>query len=141
MSTTYQVTSSIKAINSLMGFMARRGLGPVQELSTMGRVSGQVHTVPVNPVTVAGVDYVVCPYGETGWVKNARVDGHSALRHGKEDRRVVLDEVTGQQPEVVQAYWTANSFPRKFMDLPEAPTLADFEREVHRFPVFAVTDV
>jgi hypothetical protein len=54
---------------------------------------------------------------------------------------VRLEEVSGEQAaETAAAYYSRETFPRAYMDVPENPTAADFAAKPGQFPVFEVTD-
>jgi deazaflavin-dependent oxidoreductase (nitroreductase family) len=77
----YRVTWRIRLINSLTSLMAYLGVGgPMAVLSTTGRNSGRKRTTTVTPIEVGGVEYLVAPYGEVGWVKNVRAKPQVRLR-------------------------------------------------------------
>jgi hypothetical protein len=48
-------------VNRLMSWMARRGLGRTEVLTTTGRKSGQTRQVPVSPIDIEGAEYLVAP--------------------------------------------------------------------------------
>jgi hypothetical protein len=48
--------------------------GPFETLTVTKRVSKQPQKIPVTPIDVGGVKYLVSAYGETQWVKNVRAD-------------------------------------------------------------------
>jgi deazaflavin-dependent oxidoreductase (nitroreductase family) len=119
--------------------MAKRGWGRTEVLTTRGRKSGQERQVPVSPIEVEGTEYLVAPYGEVAWVRNARAEPDVALRRGSTDRQVRLAEVSGDAAaEAVAAYYARETFPRPYMDVPENPTVADFAAKAGEFPVFRV---
>lgn len=124
-----------------MMFVTRRGFGTSQVLITTGRRSGEDRSVPVSPIVVEGIEYVVSPYGEVGWVRNVRAQPLASLQHGKTRRRVSLEEVTGRAAGIVFAYHQRESYARRFMEVPEDPTLADFESAADSFPVFRVSEI
>jgi deazaflavin-dependent oxidoreductase (nitroreductase family) len=75
----------------------RFGIGGAQELVTRGRRTGAPRSVPVIPVDVGGVRYLVSPRGETEWVRNLRADGAGELRGragagGFQAREIPVDE-------------------------------------------------
>lgn len=126
-------------VNRLMSWMARRGWGHGEVLATTGRTSGQTRQVPVSPITVDGAEYLVAPYGEVAWVRNARDDPNATLRSGSKTRPVRLIEATGDEAAAaVLAYYAREKFPRPYMDVPENPTKADFAGREADFPVFKV---
>jgi deazaflavin-dependent oxidoreductase (nitroreductase family) len=48
--------------------------GPFETLTVIKRVSRQPQKIPVTPIEVDGVKYLVSAYGETQWVKNVRAN-------------------------------------------------------------------
>jgi deazaflavin-dependent oxidoreductase (nitroreductase family) len=126
-------------VNRLTSFMARRGWGRTEVLTTTGRKSGEARQVPVSPMEMNGAEYLVAPYGEVAWVRNVRADPKATLRHGSVERHVRLEEVSGDvAAAVVAAYYARESFSRPYMDVPESPTTADFAAKAGSFPVFRV---
>ena len=58
--------------------------GGVATLTVPGRRTGRARTVPVIPVEVEVIRYLVSPYGESDWVRNLRAAGKATLaRKGK----------------------------------------------------------
>lgn len=74
-------------------------------LAVRGRASGQWRTVPVNPIDVDGVRYLVSPRGETQWARNLRVGGTCELRGGRSARQYTATEVAdADKPTILRAY-------------------------------------
>ena len=138
MAKAYEVNGMVKAINMMMTFTAGRGWGHQELLTTVGARSGKQRQVPVSPIAVDGVEYLVAPYGEVAWVGNARASSSVTLRKGKNTRRCTLVEVTGEAAEVLKAYWDKEPFVHQYMDVPESPTVDDFANTGSAFPVFRV---
>ena len=64
--------------------VSRLQTGGVATLTVPGRRTGRARTVPVIPVEVEGIRYLVSPYGESQWVRNLRAAGKATLaRKGK----------------------------------------------------------
>jgi deazaflavin-dependent oxidoreductase (nitroreductase family) len=136
MAKQYQATHGINRITSAL---ARLGIGRTEVLTTTGRKTGAPRRVPVSPIVLDGVEYLVSPYGEVGWVRNARADPTVTLSHGSKTRRARLEEVTDRLgAPVVAAYHARESFSRPYMDVPADPTVEDFESRPGMFPVFRV---
>lgn len=134
MAETYRVTGAIRQFNRFMMWLARRGMGPSSVLTTKGRRTGLPRQVPVSPMTIDGVEYLVSPYGRVDWVRNARATPEVSLTRGGKTRSVRLVEVS--QPQVVLAYRDREKFARRYMDLPENASEGDVEPGL--FPVFRV---
>jgi deazaflavin-dependent oxidoreductase (nitroreductase family) len=125
--------------NKVMMWMAGKGLSRAQVLTTTGRRSGESRSIPVSPIDVDGVEYLVAPYGSVSWVENARANPNVTLTKGRTVRGVSLVEVTGRPAApVVDAYYRRESFSRRFMDVSESPTVDDFAERSEQFPVFRV---
>jgi deazaflavin-dependent oxidoreductase (nitroreductase family) len=139
MAESYQATGGIRAFNKVMMGLARMGFGPSSVLTTTGRRTGLKRMVPVSPITIDGNEYLVSPYGEVDWVRNARSNPAVSLMRGSRTRSVHLVEVT--EPKVVVAYHGREKFARRYMDLPDSPTEGDVEAKAGLFPVFRVDPV
>lgn len=148
MSTTqhYRAPKGADAVfNRVVRWLADRGvnLAGAHNLTVIGRVSGQPQTVPVNPVRIDGVDYLVAVRGETQWVRNARAAGRAELRVGRRVRQVGLAEVEpALRGPILREYlrrwgWEVGRFLPEGMST--SPTDADLERFAPLLPVFAVT--
>ena len=53
---------------------ASTGIGGSENLTVRGRNTGAPQSIPVIPVEVAGVRYLVSTRGESEWVRNLRAD-------------------------------------------------------------------
>ncbi len=135
----YQMTPARRAVNGFTMWLARRGLGAQVVLTTTGRVSREPRSVPVSPLDIDGVGYLVSPYGEVVWVKNARADPVVRIRQGRQDRSVRLMELKqGQAAKLLLAYWTREKITRPYFDVGPKPAAADFKEEVLPHPVFRI---
>lgn len=125
--------------NRFMGLLVKLGVGRTELLTTTGRKSGEKRQVPVSPIEVDGTEYLVAPYGPVGWVLNLRADPEATLRHGRTERVVTLEEVTGPEvAPVVAGYYAREGYSRPYMDVPEDPSVSDFADRADSFPVFRV---
>jgi deazaflavin-dependent oxidoreductase (nitroreductase family) len=70
--------------NTMLTRALRKGRGPrfMRLLSVRGRRSGAIHTTPVVPVRDGEHTWVVSPFGDVSWVRNARVAGEVDLSRG-----------------------------------------------------------
>jgi deazaflavin-dependent oxidoreductase (nitroreductase family) len=75
-------------------------------LAVRGRRSGAVHRIPLVPVDVDGVRYLVSPRGETDWVRNLRAAGEGELRSRREGvRRFRATELpVAERAAIIAAY-------------------------------------
>lgn len=130
-----------RAVNAVVRPLARLGLtGPRTHLLTVpGRRTGKPWSTPVSIVRVGGERWLVAPYGDRNWVKNARAAGWVELRRGRRRERLAVEELgpTAAVP-VLQEYYRQGRVTRPFFDVSlESPT-EDWLAEARRHPVFAL---
>ena len=64
-----------------------------------GRVSGDLHHTPVNPLALNGMEYLIAPRGDTQWVRNVRAaDGHLVLILGRRRQQLHGGRGPGGRP-------------------------------------------
>lgn len=73
----YRVNLQVRIINFLTRSLIRLGLGPDYRylLTVQGRKSGKSYSTPVTVVENESGRWLVAPYGEMNWVRNARTIG------------------------------------------------------------------
>jgi len=138
MAKKYEVTSFKRAVTWMLGHAARFGIGNFVVLTTTGRESGLPRQVTVSPIEDDDGEYLVSPYGESGWVLNARANPVALVERGGSAETVRLVEITGEKPQLVKRYHDREAFARRFMDVPGRGDLDDFAAVAERFPVFEV---
>lgn len=136
MAREYKMTPSKRAVTWFLGRMARLGVGNFTVLVTTGRKSGHPREVTVSPISNGEGDYLVSPYGDSGWVLNARANPSVTLIRGGSSSDVTLVEV--DKPQLAKAYYEREGFARQFMDVPGEATVDDFASVAGRFPVFRI---
>lgn len=138
MAKTYKVSGFRRTTNKVTSALARRGKGPASELTVTGRRSGKPQTVPVTPIEVDGVRYLVAPYGAVGWVHNLRAAGNASLSRGGTSKRISIEECGAEEAgKVLMKYH--NDLKRivgAYFDLPANPTVQDFTAIAADHPVF-----
>jgi F420H(2)-dependent quinone reductase len=77
------------------------GRGPFETLTVVKRVSKQPQKIPVTPIEVEGVKYLVSAYGETQWVKNVRAN--PSIKLGEIDY-VAAETPVGARTPILDAY-------------------------------------
>ena len=93
--------------NRAVRFLTRIGLSVrgSRELRIRGRSSGEWRSVPVNLLTIEGVQYLVAPRGITQWVRNLRAAGTGELRFGRRAETFVATELDDTaKPDILRAY-------------------------------------
>ena len=141
MATQYRLTVWRRVLNWLVMTLLRVGLGPRHTylLTVRGRRSGRLYSTPVTLVEERDQRWLVAPYGEVAWVRNARAAGEVILRRGRHSETVRIVEIGRQESApILKRYVTEIPITRPFFDVgPDAPIQA-FEQEASRHPVFRV---
>jgi hypothetical protein len=113
-------------------------------LEVPGRTSGVARRVPVNPLEVEGVQYLVAPRGETQWVRNARAAGQVTLIKGRRRQAFALMELgDDQKPALLRSYLTKWKFEVGMFFEGVGPDSTDEEIAAiaPKHPVFQLTPV
>jgi deazaflavin-dependent oxidoreductase (nitroreductase family) len=135
----YRLTVPRRVVNALVTPLVRLGVGPRHTylLAVPGRSTGRIYRTPVTLVEEGTSRWLVAPYGERNWVKNARAAGWVELRRGRETQRFDVDEVPpAERAPILRDYLRQVRFTREFFDAaPDAP-IESFAAEAHRHPVF-----
>lgn len=140
MSKTYRVTPFVRMSNLLTTTMIRAGLSfnSMTLLTVRGRKSGEPRTVPVSVIERDGERYLIGAFGNVNWVRNLRAAHTGTLRLGRhvEDFAAVELSPKDAAPVLKAGFDMAPGYVRSFFDATPESTLADFEREAPRHPVF-----
>ncbi len=139
MAATYRLTPSRRAANRVVRLLLKLGLmpGPTYLLTVPGRRTGRPLSTPVTLVEDGGNRWLVSPYGDVAWVRNARAAGQVTLTRGRRTETVPIRELNpGDAAPVLQRYVTRVPITRPYFDVTPASPLAAFEAEAPRHPVF-----
>jgi F420H(2)-dependent quinone reductase len=128
-----------RALNAVVRPLARLGLtGPRTHLLTVpGRKTGRLWSTPVSIVREGGERWLVAPYGERNWVRNARAAGWIHLRRGRYDERLRVDELAPRDAvPVLRRYYELAYVTRPFFDVTLSSSDEAWLAEAPRHPVF-----
>ncbi len=128
-----------RALNALVRPLARLGLAGRRThlLTVPGRRTGRLWTTPVSLVEHGGARWLVAPYGERNWVRNARAAGWVELRRGRRRERCRVEEVAPPEAApVLRRYYALNPVTRPFFDVTLASSDEEWLAEAPRHPVF-----
>ena len=135
MMTTHIINPIIAALAKL-GFSVRGS----QVLAVCGRKTGKVQEVPVNPIEVDAVRYLVAPRGETQWARNLRAAGVAELRVGQRREQIHVTELENDaKPPVLRAYlrcWQRET--GKFFAMDANASDEELRRRAPDHPVFRI---
>lgn len=130
-----------RGLNGLVRPLARLGLtGPRTHLLTVpGRATGKLWSTPVSIVTLDGKRFLVAPYGERNWVKNARASRRVELRRGRRQERFAVEELAPEAAvSVLREYYRRGRVTRPFFDVSLDSPDEEWLAEAPRHPVFAL---
>ena len=142
MAATYRLTPARRAANRVVRLLLKLGLmpGPTYLLTVPGRRTGRPLSTPVTLVEEGGQRWLVAPYGEVPWVRNARAAGRVTLTRGRRAETVSLRALSAPEAApVLRRYVTRVPITRPYFDVTPDSPLAAFESEAARHPVFALT--
>lgn len=140
-------TGGQRFFNSFASGLARMGssMGGLHQLRVVGRRSGEVQTVPVSPLDVNGIRYLVAPRGATDWVLNARAAGEVELRSGRKVQRYTINELDNDEvkAQVLRCYLGEYTSTVKAFFEPLTPTssIEEFLDIADGYPAFRLVPV
>jgi deazaflavin-dependent oxidoreductase (nitroreductase family) len=138
---TYRLSWWRRAANVLIRRLLRLGLAPPHTylLTVQGRKSRKLYSTPVTLVEEGRERWIVAPYGEVNWVRNARAAGKVTLSRGSKSETVAITEVEPQDAaRVLKKYLNRVPITRPFFDAAPDSDLAAFVAEASKHPVFRV---
>jgi deazaflavin-dependent oxidoreductase (nitroreductase family) len=128
-----------RALNALVRPLAKAGLtGPRTHLLTVpGRTSGKRWSTPVSIVRLGGERWLVAPYGDRNWVKNARAAGWVELQRGRRRERLGVEELApADAVPVLQEYFRSSRVTRPFFAVTLESSPAEWLADAPHHPVF-----
>jgi hypothetical protein len=140
----YRRSFGRRLINSIVSASIRLGVGPAcrYELTVPGRRTRLPHTTPVSVVTDGAMRYLVGPYGETGWVRNARAAGSVTLNRPGRSERFALQELTRSEAgPILRRYLELEPVTRPYFDVKPGAADEAFAAEAASHPVFRLMPI
>jgi deazaflavin-dependent oxidoreductase (nitroreductase family) len=137
----YRLGAWRRAVNWLVWGLLRVGLAPRRTylLTVSGRRSGRPYSTPVTLVHRDGERWLVAPYGEVAWVRNARAAGRVSLSRGGKVETVGIEELGPKDAApILKQYLTDVPITRPFFDVTANADLEAFAAEAPRHPVFRI---
>lgn len=143
MAATFHQTSLRRLGNVLLAPLARLGLAGRRThlLTVRGRRTGAPHSTPVQLVFLGGERWLVSPYGERQWVRNARAAGQVELTRRLRTSRHAVQEVGPEEAApVLREYLRSTPIVRRYFDASRDAPLEAFAAEAARHPVFRLRE-
>jgi deazaflavin-dependent oxidoreductase (nitroreductase family) len=141
MTRTYRLGTWRRLANVLVRMLLWVGVAPPRTylLTVRGRTTGRAHSTPVTLVEDRGQRWLVAPYGEVGWVRNARAAGQATLSRGWRSETVRITEVDAVDAgPVLKRYATEVAITRPFFAARHDASVEAFVAEANRHPVFRI---
>lgn len=129
--------------DAVIGVFVRLGVVPATYmLTTTGRKTGRPLTHPATIVEDGARKWLVAPYGEVSWVRNARAARRVSLARRANRRTYAVREVTSAQEAapVLKRYVAVASATRPYFDAHKDAPVAAFVAEAGRHPVFELIE-
>jgi deazaflavin-dependent oxidoreductase (nitroreductase family) len=139
MAAAYRLSLGRRLVNALVRAALWVGVAPKRFalLTVPGRRSGTPYSTPVIVLRRGADRWLVAPYGERAWVKNARAAGQVTLSRGRRRVTVPVEEVGAEEAgPVLKDYLARTPITRPFFEVTPDSPLADFVDEAPRHPVF-----
>ena len=142
MAATFEQTRLRRLGNTLIAPLARLGLAGrrTHVLTVPGRKTGVPRSTPVQLVFLDGRKWLVAPYGEGDWVRNARAAGAVELTRARKTERVLVEEVGPEEAApVLREYLRQTPIVKPYFDATADSPLEAFAAEAARHPVFRLS--
>ena len=139
----YRLSPGRRLINLLVRPLARYGLtGPRTHLLTVpGRKTGRPWSTPVSIVKDGNERWLVAPYGDRNWVKNARAAGSIELRRGRRNERLSVEEVPAADAvAILRQYYRQSHLTHSFFGVTLDSSYEAWLEEAPSHPVFRLRD-
>ena len=144
MPATFENTRLRRLGNLLIAPLARLGLAGKRThvLTVRGRRSGRRFSTPVQLVFEDGRRWLVAPYGEREWVKNARAAGEVELTRARKTTRYRIEEVgSDEAAPILREYLRSTPVVKSYFAATADAPVDEFAAEAHDHPVFRLVEV
>lgn len=130
--------------NRLIAPLARLGLAGKRThvLTVRGRKSGRRYSTPVQLVLGGGGErWLVAPYGERAWVRNARAAGEVELTRARRTTRYRIEELGPEAAApVLREYLRSTPIVKPYFAAGRDAPLGAFAAEAADHPVFRLVE-
>ena len=133
-----------RIVNRVLVWMLKAGMGPRNYylLTVRGRITGLPHSVPVALVDGGTTRWLVAPYGEVDWVKNARVANRVRLSRGRYAQDFTLRELPRERSlAILKQYLRSYPITRPYFTARADSNPEEFAADAEGKPVFELLPV
>jgi deazaflavin-dependent oxidoreductase (nitroreductase family) len=111
-------------------------------LSVPGRKTGRIYSTPVTLVENPNGRWLVAPYGEVAWVRNARAAGRVTLsRGGATEQAKITPSGIEESAPILKEYIEKVRIVRPYFNVTADSPALEFAAETSRHPVFRLESV
>jgi deazaflavin-dependent oxidoreductase (nitroreductase family) len=138
----YKQTAAVRLANQIGIFAMKIGIAPKFQyiLNVRGRKSGRVYSTPVYLVEEKDKRWLVSPYGEVAWVKNAKAVGEVTLTKNSISKRYAVVELKAKESApILKKYLVLAPITQPYFDSRPGSPVDSFFAEASRHPVFELT--
>lgn len=143
MTKQYQHNAIVRFANRIAILAMKIGIAPKYQfiLGVQGRKSGKIYSTPVYIVMEDNSKrFLVSPYGEVAWVKNARAVGKITLTKGAETKEYKISELPFQESApILKKYLKLAPITQPYFDAKPDSPVESFIAEASRHPVFELS--
>ena len=134
----YRPSSWRRAVDAVMSVFVRMGVIPsTYLLTTRGRRTGRTLSHPATVVEEDGRRWLVSPYGQVSWVRNARASGQVSLARRGDRHDYAVREVSAEEAgPALKRYVAIATATRPYFQAQKDSPVEDFVAEADRHPVF-----
>jgi deazaflavin-dependent oxidoreductase (nitroreductase family) len=139
MARAFQYSIDRRITNRIIIWLLKFGIAPriYFLLTVIGRITGNHHSVPVVLVAEGNQSWLVAPYGEVDWVKNARASGMVKLSRRKRSEDLTIGELPLEEAApILKKYLEQNPLTKSYFDARVDSSLDEFVEEARSRPVF-----
>ncbi len=144
MARQFKYTLDRRIVNRTIILMLKFGIAPGSYylLTVTGRKTGRVYSVPVVLVEEGNARWLVAPYGEVDWVKNARASGRVNLVGRKWSGDFAMRELPPEESAgILKKYLEVYPITKPYFVARAGSDKEEFVQEARSKPVFELINI